>query len=152
MLHSSRSGQAPCRCREAATIRGASTLGEPVRPAELGRIDLVVAGSVAVNRRGARVGKGGGYSDLEFAIARELHLVDERTTVLSTVHELQIVRSAIPMTAHDVPLDLILTPDRVIRTRRPYRKPRGVRWSELSDEQLRAMPVLRSLAAGNVSV
>jgi 5-formyltetrahydrofolate cyclo-ligase len=28
----------------------------------------VVCGSVAVNRQGARVGKGGGFSDLEFAL------------------------------------------------------------------------------------
>ena len=58
------------RLREAATIGGAARLGEAVGPEALGRIDLVVAGSVAVNRRGARVGKGGGYSDLEFALAR----------------------------------------------------------------------------------
>ena len=134
------------RWREAATIRGASTFGEPVRPAGLGQIDLIVAGSVAVNRRGARVGKGGGYSDLEFSIARELHLVDERTPVLTTVHDLQVVRGAIPMTAHDVPLDLIVTPERVIRVRRAFPRPKGIRWSELTDEQLQAMPVLQSLA------
>src|SRR5262245_24694515 len=52
----------------AATIKGASTLGVPVLPREIGRIDLVVAGSVAVDETGARLGKGGGYSDLEFAL------------------------------------------------------------------------------------
>lgn len=131
---------------EAATIQGASTLGEPVRPEGLGPIDLVVAGSVAVNRRGARVGKGGGYSDLEFAIARELGLVDERTPVVSTVHELQLVRGNIPMTDHDVPLDVIVTPERVIRVERAYPKPRGLDWPKLSDEQIWAMPILASLA------
>src|SRR6185503_39459 len=72
------------RLAEAATIGGAARLGEPVLPRELGRIDLVVAGSVAVNRRGARVGKGGGYSDLEWALARQLGAVSERTPVLTT--------------------------------------------------------------------
>jgi 5-formyltetrahydrofolate cyclo-ligase len=100
---------------------------------------------VAANRRGARLGKGGGYSDLEFAMARELGLVDEDTPVLTTVHELQVVRGAIPMTAHDVPVDLIVTPERVIRTRRAYRKPRGILWSELSEAQLAAMPALARL-------
>jgi 5-formyltetrahydrofolate cyclo-ligase len=126
----------------AATIQGASALGTLVAPDALGEIDLVVAGSVAVNRRGARVGKGGGYSDLEFALARELGLVGERTPVLTTVHELQVLRAAIPMTAHDVPLDVIVTPERVIRVRRAFPKPRGIVWSELSDAQVRAMPVL----------
>ncbi len=50
------------RLAEAATITGAATLGVPVAPRDLPHIDLVVAGSVAVNLRGARVGKGGGQS------------------------------------------------------------------------------------------
>ncbi len=133
------------RLREASTIHGASRLGEPVGPEELGRIDLVVAGSVAVNRRGARVGKGGGYSDLEWAIARELGIVDARTPVMPTVHELQVVRGVIPMTAHDVPVDVIVTPSRVVRPRRAYAKPRGIVWRELDDAQIRAMPVLARL-------
>ena len=132
------------RLAEAATIGGASRLGEPVLPRELGRIDLVVAGSVAVNARGARVGKGGGYSDLEFALARQLHSVSDATPVLTTVHELQVVEGPIPMTPHDVPVDLIVTPDRVLRPRR-RRKPRGIRWPELSNEQVAAMPPLQAL-------
>jgi 5-formyltetrahydrofolate cyclo-ligase len=134
------------RLVEAATIGGASRLGEPVLPHELGRIDLVVAGSVAVDTKGARVGKGGGYSDLEFALARQLGSVNESTPVLTTVHDLQVVDETIPMTAHDVPVDLIVTPERVIRTRRRRRKPRGIRWSELSSEQIAAMPPLAALA------
>src|SRR5947209_5446555 len=73
------------RLAAASTIGGAAALGVAVAPDELPHVDLVVAGSVAVNRRGARVGKGGGYSDLEFALAAELGAVDARTTVVTTV-------------------------------------------------------------------
>jgi 5-formyltetrahydrofolate cyclo-ligase len=135
----------------AASIAGASRYGEPVAPAALGTIDLVVAGSVAVNTRGARVGKGGGYSDLEFALTRELGAVDGRTPVLTTVHELQVVDEAIPMTDHDVPVDLIVTPERTIRTRGKRPKPRGIRWRELTDEQIAAIPVLRDRAPRSLS-
>jgi len=131
----------------ASSINGAFTHGEPVPPAALGSIDLVVVGSVAVNVSGARVGKGGGYSDLEFALARAVGAVDERTPILTTVHELQVLRAAIPMTPHDVPVDLVVTPRRVIHTRRRRRKPRGIVWSELSPEQIEAMPVLQGLRA-----
>jgi 5-formyltetrahydrofolate cyclo-ligase len=141
----------PCRlhgrCAEASTIGGATRLGEPVGPEALGTIDLVVAGSVAVNASGRRLGKGGGYSDLEWALARALGVVSARTPVLTTVHELQIVRAAIPVTPHDVPVDLIVTPERVIRPRAWHAKPRGIRWDELSPAQIAAMPVIARLAA-----
>jgi 5-formyltetrahydrofolate cyclo-ligase len=129
----------------AATIRGAAELGVPVAPGDLPHIDLVVAGSVAVTAAGARVGKGGGYSDLEFALARELGAVDARTTVVTTVHDLQIVPGAIPMTSHDVPVDVIVTPTRVIRCRRRLARPRRIEWHALSAEQLDAMPPLATL-------
>jgi 5-formyltetrahydrofolate cyclo-ligase len=139
------------RLEEAATIGGATRLGEAVAPEDLGTIDLVVAGSVAVNSTGRRLGKGGGYSDLEWALARELGAVSARTPLLTTVHELQVVRDAIPMTPHDVPVDLIVTPERVIRARGRRAKPRGIRWNELSEEQLATMPPLACLARASAS-
>jgi 5-formyltetrahydrofolate cyclo-ligase len=134
-----------CRLAQAATIGGAARYGEPVTPAALGRIDLIVAGSVAVNARGARVGKGGGYSDLEFALARAAGAVGAWTKVLTTVHDLQVLQAELPMTPHDVPVDLVVTPTRVIRTRTRFARPDGMRWEELSAEQVDAMPVLRRL-------
>jgi len=134
------------RLAAAATIGGAAKLGEPVGPEALGHIDLIVAGSVAVARRGARLGKGGGYSDLEFALAVAHGAVDERTLVVTTVHDAQVVTRRLPMTAHDVPLDVVATPTRLIRTRRAFARPTGIDWRELSDEQLAAMPPLGALA------
>jgi 5-formyltetrahydrofolate cyclo-ligase len=133
------------RLAGAATIQGAALLGVPIAPHDLPRIDLIVAGSVAVNRRGARVGKGGGYSDLEFALASELGAVDAQTTVVTTVHDLQVVDEAIPMTSHDVPVDLVVTPTRVIPCRRVFTRPRHIEWGALTPEQLAAMPVLARL-------
>jgi len=133
------------RLAEASTIGGATRLGDPVFPEDLERIDLVVAGSVATSADGRRIGKGGGYSDLEWALARELGLVTARTPVLTTVHDLQVVRGGIPMTAHDVPVDLIVTPARVVRTGRRRAKPRGIRWDELDDERVAAMPAIAAM-------
>jgi 5-formyltetrahydrofolate cyclo-ligase len=138
------------RLAGAATIKGAAALGEPISPHQLPRIDLVVAGSVAVNRKGARLGKGGGYSDLEFALAAELGAVDAQTTVVTTVHDLQVLGEAIPMTSHDVPIDLIVTPTRVIPCLRIFDRPDGIEWETLTAAQVAAMPALirfRSQAA-----
>ena len=133
------------RLAAAATIGGAATFGVAVAPEALPHIDLVVAGSVAVTRHGARVGKGGGYSDLEFALAAALGAVDARTTVATTIHDLQLVRDTIPMTPHDVPVDIVVTPTRTIRAPRHRTRPRQICWNELDTEQLAAMPALSKL-------
>jgi 5-formyltetrahydrofolate cyclo-ligase len=133
------------RLAAAATIKGAAALGTPLTPGELPHIDLIVAGSVAVNSGGARVGKGGGYSDLEYALARELGAVDTRTTVVTTVHDLQVVSAAIPMTSHDLPVDIIVTPTRVIRCSGRWPRPPRIEWEALTATQLAAMPAVARL-------
>lgn len=49
---------------------------------------VIVCGSVAVDRRIARVGNGGGYSDLEFALLVTAGLVDRQTVIATMVHPL----------------------------------------------------------------
>ncbi len=129
----------------AATIRGASRFGRPARPRELPHVDLIVAGSVAVNRKGVRVGKGGGYSDLEYAIGREVGAIDAKTAVATTVHPLQVVAADLPATAHDFFLDLIVTPEEAIRPPRRRQQPKGILPDHLSEEKRRAIPALREL-------
>ena len=136
------------RERAAASIRGASQLGKPTLPKEMPKIDLIVAGSVAVRRDGARVGKGGGFSDLELALLTELELAGRWATIVTTVHPLQIVNEALPMLAHDIPLDLIVTPDETIRCPRRYRRPRGILWKALTHEKIGEVPLLARLARG----
>src|SRR5262245_44977048 len=130
------------RLAAAATIKGAAVLGTPVTPAELPHIDLVVAGSVAVNRRGARVGKGGGYSDLEYALAHQVGAVTADTTIVTTVHDLQIITGPIPMTSHDLPVDIVVTPTRVVRCATKWPRPQRIDWDALTSAQLAAMPPL----------
>ena len=62
-------------------------------------------------------------------------------------HEHQVVDNGrIPETDHDFRLDLIVTPDRVIRcARQKGRDAPGVRWDELTEEKIAAIPVLQAL-------
>ena len=53
------------------TIKKALAEGAPAAVEDLGHVDLVVCGTVAVNRAGVRIGKGGGYSDLELGLLVE---------------------------------------------------------------------------------
>jgi 5-formyltetrahydrofolate cyclo-ligase len=127
-----------------ATIKGAFKYGKKVGPEHMKAVDLVIAGSVAVNAFGGRVGKGGGFSDLEFALGREFGIVSDGTPVITTVHSLQVVEDEILMTRHDVPLDILITPKGI--TKVPKRdKPKGIIWEELSEEKIAEIPILKRL-------
>jgi 5-formyltetrahydrofolate cyclo-ligase len=135
--------------REASSIKGASKSARPVGLDRLKPVDLVVAGTVAAGLDGARLGKGGGFSDLEFAVASEAGLIGPKTIVVTTVHEAQVLPAGeIPTTHHDVMLDIIVTPERLIEIpRRTRRRPAGICWDELTDEKIAAIPLLARLKA-----
>ncbi len=137
----------PVTPRAASSIKGATEHGQPVGADEAPTVDLVISGSVAVDPTGARLGKGGGFADLEFALATTTGLIRPETLVATTVHPLQVIKPGrIPMTPHDVPLDLIITPDELIQCpRRP--RPTGVHWAALTPEKIAAIPLLATLAS-----
>jgi len=131
--------------RKAVSISGAARSARRVLLSELSPVDLVVMGSVAVGQDGARLGKGGGFADLEFALATEAGLIGPHTICVTTVHELQLrPAGAIPLTSHDVPVDVICTPERVIdcRGRRGQRPRAGIQWDDLTEEKIAAIPLL----------
>jgi 5-formyltetrahydrofolate cyclo-ligase len=136
--------------RKAASISGASRSARRVRLEDLPAVDLVVMGSVAAGEDGSRLGKGGGFADLEFALAAAAGLIGPRTVAVTTVHEVQVrPAGTIPLTGHDVPVDFIVTPERVIdcRPSRPQRPAAGIRWDDLTPEKIAAIPLLTALRA-----
>jgi len=137
--------------RKAASISGAARSARKVTLAEVSPVDLVVMGCVAVGEDGARLGKGGGFADLEFALAGAAGLIGPGTVAVTTVHEIQLQPAgAIPLSGHDVPVDLVITPDRVIdcRQRRGPRPAAAVRWAELTEEKIAAIPLLEAQRGG----
>ena len=129
--------------RAAASLSKGARFAEEVALTELPEVDAIVCGSVAVTRNGRRCGKGEGYSDLEYAILRELG--HSPVPVATTVHPVQIV-GRLPCEPTDLPLALIVTPDEVIEVAAPPRAPEGIDWGRLTEADLDAMPVLRELA------
>ena len=133
------------RAVQAASIKGAARLGRPVRLDDVPPIDLVVCGSVAVNAQGARVGKGGGFSDLEYGLLAETGKVGPETPIVTTVHPIQIVPQAIEMRAHDLGVDVLATPDGVIPLTPTFPRPRGIYPEALTAEKIAEVPVLGRL-------
>ncbi|MBO8156383.1 MAG: 5-formyltetrahydrofolate cyclo-ligase [Bacillaceae bacterium] len=129
--------------RKAASIKHMKTYGKEISLRDLPKIDLIVAGSVAVHRDGRRIGKGEGYSDREYAILRELG--QSAMPVVTTVHSYQVVEDDLPRAEFDLTLDWIITEKEVIETHTPYRKPEGILWNQVSGEEREAMPVLQEI-------
>ena len=134
--------------KEAATIKGALKHGRVVALDELPEVDLILCGSVAVNLSGARVGKGGGYSDLEFALLTEEKKLGTKTPIVTSVHPLQIVDDEIPMTEHDIPLTAIVTPSEILEIKAPLARPKKIYWPMLPAEKIALIPSLRDRPRG----
>lgn len=128
--------------KEAASLSKAPKYAREVRVEDLPAVDLIVTGSVAVTKKGKRCGKGHGYSDLEYAILRELG--HPAPPVATTVHELQVVDD-FAADAHDLPVNIVATPERVFETLDPPEPPDGILWELLTEEELNNMPPVKRL-------
>ncbi|MEB3779249.1 MAG: 5-formyltetrahydrofolate cyclo-ligase [Desulfurococcales archaeon] len=138
--------------RFASTIRGAFVYGRMLDSisslSQIGQVDLVVEGSVVVNRWGERLGKGEGYAELEFGILVDLGIMSREVTIITSVHELQLVNYRLPQDPYDVPVDIISTSVRVIRVNERPPRPKGILWDLLPEKKIKEIPLLEELARG----
>ncbi|KAM4833967.1 methenyltetrahydrofolate synthase domain-containing protein isoform 3-T3 [Thomomys bottae] len=132
--------------RKCATSQGVRDFSIPVGLDSRILVDLLVVGSVAVSEKGWRIGKGEGYADLEYAMMVLMGALSKDTPVVTVVHDCQV--RDIPedlLEDHDVSVDYILTPTRVIVTGCTRPRPAGITWSKITCEMLEKIPVLRNL-------
>ncbi|MEM2972097.1 MAG: 5-formyltetrahydrofolate cyclo-ligase [Candidatus Bathyarchaeia archaeon] len=93
----------------ASTIKGAFKFG--VLTQDFPKPDLIVEGSVAVDLRGHRLGKGHGYGDVEIALLKRKF---GEIPIATTVHDIQVVES-VPFEEKDEKVSIIVTPTKTIR-------------------------------------
>ena len=85
------------------------------------------------------------FFDLEWAMLRELRLVDEDTPIVAVVHDCQVVDLELTPEPHDTIVDYVVTPTRVIRTSRTLPKPQGILWDKIDPAMLEQIPPLKEL-------
>jgi 5-formyltetrahydrofolate cyclo-ligase len=130
-----------CGCTGTQPFAGVRALhGRETSP-----VDLMVIGAVAVNRRGARVGRGAGGADLTYALARDRGIVRADTPVAVLVHSLQLFDEPLEREPTDVPIDWIVTPDDVIAVETVVMRPMGLHPSMITPQRLEAYPRLREI-------
>ena len=94
-----------------------SPQGKPAGPRDpvqgtlvsLGQIDLVVVPGIAFDRRGYRLGRGKGFYD------RFLAQKDLRALRVALCFQEQVLPQNLPIEPHDVPMNMIVTDETVIR-------------------------------------
>ena len=136
--------------KRASSKAGAKELGKKLDLNEKLKIDLYVVASVACSANGVRLGKGLGYAEIEWAIFYEKGIVNQETIVITTVHDCQVLPpEELPISmqcAHDLPVDIIVTPTRVINVRKKLKKPsNGILWDMITDNYLKNIPILAQL-------
>ncbi len=132
----------------ASTLDGADRFGISVTLQDikaLGKIDFLVTGASAVNLEGVRYGKGHGYFDLEWAMFREIRVVDENTPVIAVVHDCQVIDIPIEASPYDTIVDIIVTPTKIINIEKKREKPKGIIWKKIPREMIDEIPPLREL-------
>jgi 5-formyltetrahydrofolate cyclo-ligase len=109
---------------EAAALKSMPAWSVAVALEDMPQLDAIVTGCAAVTAGGKRAGKGEGYSDLEYAILRELGF--DAVPVATTVHDVQVVTD-FPIEDNDIPLSVICTPTRTLRVETPPPAPTSAR-------------------------
>ncbi|XP_033968410.1 methenyltetrahydrofolate synthase domain-containing protein isoform X1 [Pseudochaenichthys georgianus] len=132
--------------RICSSSQGVKDFSVPVGLDSKVKVDLVVVGSVAVSEKGLRIGKGEGFADLEYGMMVSMGAVNESTVVVTIVHDCQVMDLPEELIeSHDLTVDYILTPTRVIETKCQTPKPQGIIWTKLDTEKLEKIPVLKKL-------
>ena len=131
--------------REAATIKGALRHGKVLDLEQVPQLDLILTGSVAVNLKGARIGKGGGFSDLEYALLAETGQGLGQDGDRDDGPPDPDPDREPPDHAHDIPVDLIVTPRAAIEVERAFKRPKGLLWDHLQPPQIHEIPVLERM-------
>lgn len=111
---------------------------------EIGKIDLMVTGAVAVSKKGQRIGKGSGFFDWEYKILREIGSVDEDTPIVAVVHFLQIFEE-LPFSFYDVSINYIVTPKEIIKIENPASRPSGIDWEYIKNKNKNLIKKMRPL-------
>lgn len=101
----------------AGTIKEMMKYGKEVNLDDLDlKVDLFLQGCVAVDKKGNRIGKGSGFGDKEYMILKEKGLLSDDCLYVVVAHPIQIFDDlSYLMDEHDVKVDVILTPDSIIR-------------------------------------
>ena len=97
--------------KQDTSIKGLVSKGERL----VQKVDIAVVGSVAVDFKGNRLGKGSGYGDQEVEYLRANNLISDDFKIGTLIHSIQIIPDlSMFREPHDIPVDFILTENELL--------------------------------------
>jgi len=129
----------------AADRRVAAKTAPTISLEDMEPVQLVVGGSVAVDRRGVRIGKGKGYFDLEQAMLIGAGLLRSESPTITLVDDCQVFTDPLQTeTPHDVRMDMVVTPS-AIYFGEPLPRPSGIYAEYLTPDKIAEIPALQAI-------
>jgi len=107
-------------------------------------VDMFVVGSMGVDSRGYRVGQEGDLTGIDFILSKMGRSIKY---IVTLVHDCQVFDEIPPgiLSKHDLPVDIIITPSRVIRVVKKLNKPANINWSILRNDLKNRIPLHKGL-------
>ncbi len=98
--------------RKDTSVRGLKRYGDPLKTP----VSVIILGSVAVDLKGNRIGKGAGYGDREIVWLRDRGVSAEGAVRMTPVHPIQLFDDLSPlMEQTDERVDCVILPDEIVR-------------------------------------
>lgn len=132
----------------ASMLDGMERVGRHTTLAEItqmGKIDLMVTGTGAVNHQGLRFGKGHGYFDLEWAMLYLIGAVNTSTQTAAIVHDCQVLDEQLNGEIWDTGCDFVVTNTRTRLVDDASKPICGILWDKLERGMLADIEPLAEL-------
>ena len=139
----------PERYEYACTLDGMEKLARPMSLKQIMKeklkVDLMVTGTGAINRKGIRFGKGHGFFDLEWAMLHSIAAISHDTPAAAVVHDCQLLDEELLPETFDTVCDIVVTPEQVISVSDIKKPTCGILWERLAEGMFEDIPPLREL-------
>jgi len=130
----------------AVTYKGLEKYGQPLKGSSISELpaDLLLTGSLAIDRTGGRIGDGYGFFDLCCALLHALNGVRHDAGILTFIQEEQISREILPQDTWDIKMTGAITPGQILHFEPSTQKVK-IFWDALPHDRLKRIDPLWKL-------
>ncbi|KAH3665752.1 hypothetical protein OGAPHI_003940 [Ogataea philodendri] len=139
----------PSRYEYASTLDGMEKVAEHLSLEKMIemqlKVDVMITGTGAINKKGVRFGKGHGFFDCEWAMLYTIGVINKSTPAVAFVHDCQLLDQELKPEVFDTVCDIVVTNSQLLKVE-PVPKPYcGILWDLLDPKMYDTIPPLQEL-------